>query len=479
MSSRLTLAARVTWLTAVAVGVAIAVASLAAFVTVRSQTLSNLDQNLFDRAESTSATLNSADFFSGVPPAAMVAADIRIALLDDSGQEVCACMKSTAPPVGAAERAVAAGAAQSSLRTVDVHGESLRVVAVPALNLPPGWALVVAQSLEPTERTLRRLGLVLLLVGGLGVVVAAIAGWAVARSALQPLRRLTEAAEGVARTERLEPIEVSGDDEIARLSKAFNSMLAAVAAAQVRQRRLVADAGHELRTPLTSLRTNLDLLAQADEQGGLPAGARTELIADVRAQIEELSTLVGDLVELARDEPLHRDDESIDMAEIVGRAVDRVRRRAGSVRFDVSLQPWFVRGEPQSLERAVTNLLDNAVKWSPPHGTVRVHLVDGGLIVGDDGPGIAEEDLPLVFDRFYRSPEARMLPGSGLGLAIVRQAAERHGGHVAVGHSASGGAELWLGIPGSATPDRTPDRDSGRDAGRETVSHPAQGGGPP
>jgi two-component system sensor histidine kinase MprB len=467
VSGRVTLAARVTWLTAVAVGVAVAVASLAAFVTVRSQTLSTLDQNLLDRARSVSATLDDPGFLSGVPPSAMVAADIRIALLDGTGQAVCACTEATRPPLSGAELAVARGDAPWSLRTVNIDGESLRVAAVPVPNLEGGFALVVAQSLEPTERTLRRLGLVLLLVGGLGVLVAALAGWAVARSALRPVRRLTEAAEDVARTARLEPIEVTGDDEIARLSMAFNSMLAAVAASQARQRRLVADAGHELRTPLTSLRTNLDLLAQADQQGGLPAQARTELLADVRAQIEELSTLVGDLVELARDEPLHRDDESIDMAEIVSRAVERVRRRAGSVRFEVSLQPWFVRGEPQALERAVTNLLDNAVKWSPPGGTVRVHLVDGGLIVGDDGPGIADEDLPLVFDRFYRSPEARMLPGSGLGLAIVRQAAERHGGHVAVGHSASGGAELWLGIPGSSTPDHDP------------VGHPSEGGAQP
>jgi two-component system, OmpR family, sensor histidine kinase MprB len=326
---------------------------------------------------------------------------------------------------------------------------------VVAVRMPPpnqDYALVVAQSLQPTENTLTRLGLVLGVVGGLGVIGAALAGWAVARSGLRPVRRFTEAVEDIARTERLEPIAITGDDEIARLSSAFNAMVAALAASQARQRTLVADAGHELRTPLTSLRTNLDLLGQADREGGLPDQARTELLTDVRAQIEELSTLVGDLVELARDEPLSRAVESTDLAEITARAVQRVRRRAPGITFEVKLQSWYVVGEAQGLERAVTNLLDNAVKWSPANGTITVSLSDGGLTVTDQGPGISDQDLPHVFERFYRSTEARTTPGSGLGLAIVRQAAERHGGRVAVGHSTGGGAEFWFGIPGSATP---------------------------
>ncbi len=278
------------------------------------------------------------------------------------------------------------------------------------------------------------------------------AGWAVATNGLRPVRRLTGAVETIARTERLEPITVEGDDEVARLATAFNQMLQALDHSRARQRQLVADAGHELRTPLTSLRTNIELLGQADGGGAdLPPGAREELLDDVSAQIEELSQLVGDLVELARDEPLPTVVETIDLAESVDHAVERVRRRAPSLSFEVDVSPWVVRGEAGTLERAVTNLLDNAAKWSPPGGTVRVSLAQGVLTVDDEGPGIAEQDLPHVFDRFYRSEESRAMPGSGLGLSIVAQAAERHAGRVHAERSPYGGARLVLVLPGDAT----------------------------
>jgi two-component system sensor histidine kinase MprB len=224
-------------------------------------------------------------------------------------------------------------------------------------------------------------------------------------------------------------------------------MLAALGASRERQRQLVADAGHELRTPLTSLRTNIDLLAQADRSGGLDPNARQELLADVRAQIEELTLLIQDLVQLARDEPIERTPEPVDLADVVDHAVQRVRRRAGSVTFDVEVEPWPVMGEPQSLDRAVVNLLDNAVKWSPADGVVTVRLVDGVLDVADQGTGIAGQDLPHVFERFYRASDARRLPGSGLGLAIVQQTAQRHGGSVSAGRTPQGGAIFRLSLP--------------------------------
>jgi two-component system sensor histidine kinase MprB len=212
----------------------------------------------------------------------------------------------------------------------------------------------------------------------------------------------------------------------------------------------VADAGHELRTPLTSLRTNLDLLLQADAAGGgLDAAARSELLDDVRGQIEEMSTLVGDLVELARDEPLPPVVEQVDLAEVVDRAVARARRRGSSLAFDVDTEPWWVTGESASLERAVTNLLDNAVKWSPPEGTVRIRLNHGTLTVDDEGPGIAPGDRDQVFERFYRSEESRSMPGSGLGLSIVRQVIERHAGNVRVDETDSGGTRMVLQVPGA------------------------------
>jgi two-component system sensor histidine kinase MprB len=306
--------------------------------------------------------------------------------------------------------------------------------------------------LEPQdsiERTLDRLGWVLSFIGGLGIVVAGICGFAVARSALRPVRRLSAAAEHIAETEELTPIPVTGDDELASLATSFNDMLAALASSRDRQRRLVADAGHELRTPLTSLRTNIELLAQANDRGGMSPQQRNEIISDITAQSEELSTLVGDLVELARDEPLPQTPERLDLAEVCARAVTRARRRAPSVHFDVRIAPWWVVGESNILERAVLNLLDNAAKWSPPNGTVTVRLAAGILTVADNGPGIKHDDLPRVFDRFFRAEDARTQPGSGLGLSIVRQAVVRHGGSVSATNTPTGGALFTMRIPGA------------------------------
>jgi two-component system sensor histidine kinase MprB len=328
----------------------------------------------------------------------------------------------------------------------------LRIAAVPA---GPGAALVVARGLDTTRTTLSRLGLVFILVGGAGVLLAAAAGAAVAQAGLRPVQRLTQATERVARTGDLQPIAISGDDELARLTGSFNTMLGAVAESQERQRRLVADAGHELRTPLTSLRTNLELLAASDrpEAPSLSDKDRKEISDDVRAQVEELSTLVGDIVELAREDAPQVVHEPVELSEVVERALARAGRRAPEVRFAVDLAPWSMLGDANALERAVLNLLDNAVKWSPAAATVTVRLAptDQGTAVvevADAGPGIAEADLPYIFERFYRSPAARTLPGSGLGLAIVAQVAARHGGTVRAGRSPAGGTLMTLELPG-------------------------------
>jgi two-component system sensor histidine kinase MprB len=235
-----------------------------------------------------------------------------------------------------------------------------------------------------------------------------------------------------------------------------NQMLTALDSSRSRQKQLVADAGHELRTPLTSLRTNLDLLVQNDATppaSQLAATERAALLLDVQAQIEELSVLVGDLVELSRDDgpptnTVGATVETVDLAEVVERAAERVRRRAPRLTFDVAGGPWEVLGQPAALERAVTNLLDNAAKWSPEGGTVTVRLTGGTLTVADQGPGIPAEDLPHVFERFYRSLEARALPGSGLGLAIVDQTVRRHGGAVGAGRGPSGGTVITMTLPG-------------------------------
>ena len=460
---RRSLASRVTLLATIAVGLAVAFVAAAAFITVRVQMYETLDESLLKRASAAAESEALSVLTSrNVPSWMLGAADVRIGFIDEAGRLSSVDRAADSVDLGAPEIAVARGQVRYSLRTIATEDGRYRVVAVPTQT--PGIALVLAQSLESTERTLEKLGIVLLIFGVAGVIGAALAGWAVARNGLRPVRRLTTAAENVARTEQLDPIEVEGNDEIARLASAFNAMLAALSASRDRQRQLVADAGHELRTPLTSLRTNLDLLVQADRRGGLSETSREELLTDVRFQIEELTTLIGDLVELARDEPMPIAREAVDMAEIVDRAVARVRRRASSLDFDVHTNPWWVTGEPHALERAVTNLLDNAAKWSPPLGVVTVTLDEGTLMVADQGHGISEEDLPHVFDRFYRSKESRTMPGSGLGLSIVRQVVERHGGSVRAGRWDDGGAAFWLELPGSAEQQPAPET-------RQTTEH--------
>jgi two-component system sensor histidine kinase MprB len=443
----MSMAARISLLAACAVGLSVSVASLAAYITLSDQMHASLDRSLLDRATaaSTMPSVTQATL-SGVTSDLLGAADLRIYLITSTGKVLPPQHANLITPVTRAERRVADGTVPSTLRTINLSGYDARAATVP---LSPGVALMFVQSTEPIERTLNRMGLVLLFVGLGGIVAAALTGLAVARSALRPVRRLSAAAEHIARTEELEPIPVTGDDELASLARSFNDMLAALAASRDRQRRLVADAGHELRTPLTSLRTNLELLAQADRRGGLTPQQRNEIFHDVTAQVEELSTLVGDLVELARDEPLERTPEPVDLADIVSHAANRVRRRAASVAFDVDISPWWVLGEAQILERAVTNLLDNAAKWSPAGSTVRVCLRDGALSVADEGPGVSERDLPMIFERFYRAPDARTMPGSGLGLSIVRQAAERHGGTATVTNQQPHGAVFTLSLPGS------------------------------
>lgn len=450
LRSRISLAGRVTLLATVAVGLSVAIVALAGYLTMRHQLYASIDESLHDRATYAARSGDLDDLRSSAPPWLPGATDVHFRQLFANGDLYSSDTEAwtkEAPLYGDAELAVARGDEYWSSRTIRTSYGAFRVCAVPV----PGSesALILAQSLAPVEKTLDKLGLVLFIFGLMGVLAAGLAGWAVATNGLRPVRRLTAAVEHIARTEKLEPITVEGNDDVARLSHAFNQMLTSLSASRDRQRQLVADAGHELRTPLTSLRTNLDLLTQAEKRGGLSEDARAELLADVQFQIEELTTLIGDLTELARDEPISAAVESVDFDEVVERAVDRVRRRGSGLRFAVELDQWWVVGEVAPLERAITNLLDNAAKWSPPEGTVTVTLKHGTLTVRDQGPGIADEDLPHVFDRFYRSKESRTMPGSGLGLAIVRQIIERHGGSVWVASTGPDGTAFTAVIPGT------------------------------
>lgn len=446
---RQSLASRVVLLTTFAVALAVAFVAAGAFLTVRMQLQSSLDAQLLDRAETASADIDQLTTQSAGAQVFLIGvSDVRVACVHAEGS-VEFIDEDQAIRLGSPELSVARGESGQSIRTVIHEGTAYRVVAVPAA-CRSGQALVLAQSLEDQQQTLQRLGVVCLLIGIAGVTIAALVGWAVARNGLRPVRRITSDVERIARTEDLTPLPVEGDDEVARLATAFNQMLTSLAASRDRQRRLVADAGHELRTPLTSLRTNIDLLTQAGT--GLPETARAELLDDVRAQIEELTTLVGDLVELARDEPMEHVVGPVELHEVLDNAVARVRRRATGLTIEAHVEPWFVEGEAGSLERALTNLLDNAVKWSPAGGTVRVSLDAGVVTVDDEGPGIPDADLPHVFERFYRATESRTMPGSGLGLSIVAQVAARHSGHVSAGRSPYGGTRMTFALPGAPLP---------------------------
>ncbi len=450
---RRSLASRVTLLTTMAVGFAVTAVAFAAYATVRMQSMESIDRSLHTRAAQAATPGALAALINRQVPAwALGAGDVKLVFIDADAGPTAWTDDAATRQVGRPEYLVAVRKESWSARSVIIDGERYRSVAVP-MKGRDDQALVLSQSLESTDRMLGRLGLVMLLFGLAGMISAGLAGWGVARNGLRPVRRLTTAVEDIARTERLDPIPVEGRDEVARLSTAFNAMLAALSASQARQRQLVADAGHELRTPLTSLRTNLDLLAQADSSAKLSAESRKELLDDVRGQISEMTTLIVDLVELAREDPSAAPPvEPVELAAVVSQAVTRVRRRAPTVHFDVSTEPWWVTGDSAALERAITNLLDNAAKWSPEDGRVTVALSQGVVTVSDQGPGISEQDLPHVFDRFYRSTESRGMPGSGLGLSIVRAVADRHGGTVEAGAATGGGAAFRFHVPGTMAP---------------------------
>jgi two-component system sensor histidine kinase MprB len=348
-------------------------------------------------------------------------------------------------PVTAATRAVAAGRHNAFFSEATVAGTPVRILTKRA---PEGGVWQVALPLTDVDSTLGHLKLVLALVCLGGIALAAALGLLVSRTALIPVRRLTGAAERVTRTQDLgHRIQAGEDDELGRLARSFNTMLAALERSRLAQRQLVSDASHELRTPLTSVQANLDALAIGEE---LPAQERARILAAAQAQLRELTVLVGDLVDLSKTEieELEVEDVRLDLA--AAGALQRARLHAPRCPIALDAEPCLVRAAPARLDRAIANLLDNACKWNPPApagGPVEVRVRDGAIEVRDHGPGISAADLPRVFDRFYRAPGARGRPGSGLGLAIVRQMAEAHGGSVHAANDPDGGARLTLELP--------------------------------
>ncbi len=337
-----------------------------------------------------------------------------------------------------------------------VHGTHVEIYTV--WDPPDAHVVQVALPLTGVDTVAN--GLLLpygLLIGG-GILFALLLGTAVSRSALAPIGRFIRRTEDVTtELDRPSPLEEAGPVELRRLAATFNQTLAALERSIGAQRNLVADASHELRTPIAALRSNIQIFLEADR---LPAQDREGLQESILAELDELTQLVDNVVELARDSAPSAHREPIELDSIVRDAVERTQRRAPTITFNLDLEPTVVEGAPDRIGRAVTNVIDNARKWSPPDGAIDVRLHDGLLAVRDHGPGFDVQDLPHVFDRFYRAADARRLPGSGLGLAIVSQAARSHGGTARAGNASGGGAlvEVSFGAP---------------------VAQPASGDGPP
>jgi two-component system sensor histidine kinase MprB len=345
-------------------------------------------------------------------------------------------------PLVGRDLAVARGEARAHVRNATIEGAEYRVYATRG---PGDTVVLTARSLEEVNGTLADLRRVLFIVSGAGILAAAVAGFVVAQRSLQPVAQLTQAAEHVAATQDLShSIHVYRDDEIGRLAASFNTMLHALESSRIQHRQLVTDVNHELRTPLTSLRTNIELL---ERDPSLPADERRQILADAAFEVGELTKIVGELVDLATD---HRFDESptqeLRLDELTRSVVERMRRRKG-VTIRLESMPVLVVGHRDLLERAVANLVDNAVKFSDG-SIIDVHVETGFITVRDHGPGIARADLPHIFERFFRSPEARGKPGSGLGLAIAKQIAAAHCGDVFAENAEGGGARFTLAIPG-------------------------------
>jgi len=437
------LRARLTLAVAVAVAAAVAIACGVVYVIVRGDLRGQVDDTLRHRAAAAQSAFERPGPGRFFAPLGQGGGDTLVQLVQSDGT-ILHAPYSIAIPVDRQTKLVAAGDADAFLTDATVQGVHVRVLTAP---LGQGLAVQVLRPLQEVDHTLNRLALLMTLVAACGVALAVAAGAIVSRAALAPVRRLGTATDEVTRTQDLSlRVDVAGHDELSRLAESFNGMLEALEQSVGAQRQLVADASHELRTPLTSLRTNIEVLARGDG----PTGERREqLLQDLTEQLAEMSALVNDLVELARESAQQLEPEDVRLDLLVHDAIERAQRRAPQVVIRSELEESTVRGVAASLERAVGNLLDNAVKWSPPGGAIEVTVRGAEVTVRDHGGGIDEADLPLVFDRFYRAPAARGMPGSGLGLAIVKQVAEQHGGSVSAEAPEGGGALLRLRLSGS------------------------------
>jgi two-component system sensor histidine kinase MprB len=461
----MTLRTRIAAAAGLAVALAVAAAALVVYLGVRGELRAEVDRTLRDQLQPALAPTQDEHGQAlrlrrlGLPaearPAPFGGPEAYMQVVFPDGHVVARGDEAGLLPADEHTREIARGGEGEELRDVKVDGVHLRVLTA---ALPNGLGAVqVARPLDEIDRQLDRVVLVLLVVGASGVALGAGLGAIVARTALAPVARFTRRTEELAADpDPSERIEVRGHDELARLARSFNSTLDALERSVEAQRGLVADASHELRTPVASLRANIQTLEDAER---LPEADRAALRDDIIQELDELTALVADIVELARGAKPGESIDDVRLDEIVAAVVERARARAGDqLEFSAVLEPTLVRGEPGRIQRAISNLVDNAIKWSPPGAAVELRLAGGELTVRDYGPGFAAADLPHVFERFYRARDARGMPGSGLGLAIVRQAAEAHGGAASAANAPGGGAlmRVSFGAPAAASAEAVP-----------------------
>jgi two-component system sensor histidine kinase MprB len=450
----MTLRTRIAAVASLSVALAVLAAAVGLYIAVRSDLRGEIDQGLRQRAQAFLAPSGTGPPDEGLPgggppqggfprrvqPVPFGAASGYVQFISSQGTVQVPAGQGTSPKiaVSAHDKAIAASGSGSALSDRTVNGTRLRVLTI---GIGERGAVLIARPLTEMNHELSRILLLLVIVGVSGIALAAILGALVARVALTPIARFTNRTEALTGNLDLSRrLEVQGRDELARLAGSFNTTLDALERSVEAQRQLIADAGHELRTPIASLRANIQVLGEAE---GLPPAEQEGLRGDIVSELDELTALVGDVVELARGAGRGAGDteDDVRLDEVVQGAVERTKRR-GELRFELRLEPTLVRGQGERIVRAVSNLLENAHKWSPEDGLVEVDLHEGVLSVRDHGPGFDELDLPFVFDRFYRADRARKLPGSGLGLAIVRQAAEACGGYAEAQNAPGGGALL-------------------------------------
>lgn len=451
----MTLRKRLGLVAGITAGIAVLLAALVGYWVVRGQLRGEVDNELRAQAAAIQHDLTSlSQALTSIPPSAGGPAPYASVVLADG--TTFSRQPGITLPASPHAMQVAAGNTGPYLSDVTVQGSHLRMITFQAPGVYEGqtFAVQLARPLGGVDHILSHLRLVLALVCLGGFALAGALARMASRRVLAPLAEVAGTAQHISETEDLSSrIRVHADDEVGQLARRFNAMMDRLQRSRAEldesvraQRQLVADASHELRTPITSLRTNVEVLLESEK---LSEDDRRRLLNDVVEQSEELTALIGDLIELARGDLPNAAVEDVRLDRIVEDSVARANRDFPEVRFETSLAPVIVEGIPERLGRAVNNLLDNAARHSPSGAAVEVVVDAQGVRVRDHGAGVDEADLPYLFDRFYRGASSRGSQGSGLGLAIVRQTALQHGGSVSAANDPGGGAVFAMRLPTS------------------------------